>query len=97
MAVTNAYSSPLEKLRLLIASRADVNAQDNDGRTALMFAMYGSLSWNDTDRAFPERAEMVSLLREAGPRTDLRDTSGLTALDDLDIEARVYTYQKSPA
>ena len=97
MAVSNAYSSPLEKLRLLIAARADVNAQDNDGHTTLMFAMYGSLSSNDTDRAFLQRADLVSLLREAGARTDLRDTSGLTVFDYLDIEARLYPYQKSAA
>ena len=52
MAVSNPYSSPLEKLRLLIAARADVNAQDNDGHTALMFAMYGSLIYNDTTADF---------------------------------------------
>jgi len=97
MAVTNAYSSPLEKLRLLIAARADVNAQDNDGHTALMFAMYGSLIYNDTDRGFLERAELVSLLREAGARTDLRDTSGLTVFDYLDIESRLSPYKKSQA
>src|SRR6266700_2451267 len=97
MAVSNAYSSPLEKLRLLIAARTDTNAQDNDGHTTLMFAMYGSLIYNDTDRGFLERAELVSLLREAGARTDLRDASGLTVFDYLDTEARAYPYQKSPA
>jgi hypothetical protein len=60
-----------------------------------MFAMYGSLIFNDTDRGFLERAELVSLLREAGARTDLRDASGLTVFDYLDEEARLLPQHRS--
>ena len=93
MAVSAAYSSAPEKFRLLAAARADVNAQDTDGHTALMFAMYGSLG--SSDRGFLERAELVSLLREAGARTDLVDGAGLTVFDYLDEEAAGYPYGKS--
>jgi hypothetical protein len=95
MAIGHAYSAPLDKLRLLLAARADTNAQDNDGHTTLMFAMYGSLGYNDTDRGFLERAELVSLLREAGTRTDLRDASGLTVFDYLGEEARLLPQHRS--
>ncbi len=81
--------------RVLIAARTDTNAQDNDGHTTLMFAMYGSLIYNDTDRGFLERAELVSLLREAGARTDLRDAAGLSVFDYLDEEAKRYPYNRS--
>jgi hypothetical protein len=95
MAVSTIYREALEKLRLLIAARADTNAQDNDGHTGLMFAMYGSLGYEDTDRGFLERVELVSLLREAGARTDLRDAAGLTVFDYLDEEAKRYRYNRS--
>jgi len=95
MALGNVFSSPLERLRLLLAARVDVNAQDNDGHTTLMFAMYGALSDEDTSRIFLERAEFVTLLRDAGARTDLRDASGRTVFDYLDIEAGPYPYRKS--
>src|SRR5437899_1563907 len=87
MALANVYSSPLESLRLLIGARADVNAQDSDGHTTLMFATYGALSDEDTSRMFLERADLMNLLREAGARTDLREASGRTVFDHLDLQA----------
>jgi hypothetical protein len=94
MAVTGAYSSSPEKFRLLLAAGADVNVQDLDGHTALMFAMCGALIYEPTAPGFLQRAELISLMREAGARTDLRDAKGLTALDYLNEEARLYPQQK---
>jgi ankyrin repeat protein len=94
MAVSGAYSSAPEKFRLLLAARADVNVQDHDGHTALMFAMYGALVANDDSPSFLQRLELISLLRAAGARTDLRDARGVTALGYLDEEARLYPQQK---
>src|SRR2546428_180235 len=93
MAVSAAYSSAPEKFRLLAATRADVNAQDTDGHTALMFAMYGSLG--SSDRGFLERAELVSLLREAGARTELVDRAGLSGFRYVDEGAAGYPYRSS--
>jgi len=97
MAVTNAYSAPLEKLRLLLEARADVNVQDSDGHTPLMFAMYGSLIWNGQDRQFLERVDSISLMRKEGARTDLQDSSGLSVFDYLDEEARRYAVKGDQA
>lgn len=97
MAVASAYSSSPEKFRLLLAAGADVNVQDIDGHTALMFAMYGALASDDTSPSFLQRAELISLMRAAGARTDLRDRRGLTALGYLDEEARIYPQQEIEA
>lgn len=97
MAVPLAYSSSPEKFRLLVSGGADTNAQDNDGHTLLMFAMYGSLIHNDTDRGFAERTELVSLMRVAGARTDVRDATGLTVFDYLDEETKRLPEKQSQA
>jgi hypothetical protein len=94
MAVAGTYTSAPEKFRLLLAAGADVNVQDNDGHTALMFVMYGALGVNDTSPSFLQHAELISLMRAAGARTDLRDAKGLTALGYLDVEASIYPQQK---
>jgi uncharacterized protein len=86
MAAAGAYSAATEKSRLLIAAGGDVNMQDLDGHTALMFAMYGAL--------FLQRAELISLMRAAGARTDLRDAKRFTALDYLEEEARISPQRK---
>jgi hypothetical protein len=95
MGVVSAYYFPAEKLQLLIPARVDINAQDVDGHTALMFAMYGSLIYNPTDKGFLDRVALVTLMREAGARPELRDATGLTALDYLEREAKIYPQQKA--
>jgi uncharacterized protein len=95
MAAAGAYSAAPEKSRVLLTAGADVNMQDLDGHTALMFAMYGSLGYNDTSPSFLQRAELISLMRTAGARTDLRDAKSLTAFDYLDEEARLYPQHKA--
>ena len=53
--------------------------QDVDGHIAL------------TALGFLQRLELISLMRAAGARTDLRDAKGLTAFDYLDEEARLFS------
>jgi len=91
MAVSGAYSSKAEKARLLIAAGADVNAQDRNGRTALMFAMFGILSWSGSPRGISEELALITVLRQAGARTNIRDVSGLTVFDYLDAEVKIYS------
>jgi hypothetical protein len=90
-----ALSAPLEKLKLLLAARADINAQDHEGHTALMFAMYGLLTSEDGDRQFREKVELISAMRQAGARTDVHDAAGLTVFDYLDEEGRRYADKKN--
>src|SRR5215471_3877070 len=86
MAAAGAFSAAPEKSRVLLAAGADVNMQDIEGHTPLMFAMYAAL--------FLQRAELISLMRAAGARTDLKDAKGFTALDYLDEEAGIYPQRK---
>jgi ankyrin repeat protein len=71
-----------EKLRLLIDAGADVNAQDNNGQTALMFEVYRAIRNNSTVLN-AEEVEIVSRMRKAGARTDVPDANGRTVLDHL--------------
>ena len=71
---------------MLLTAGADVNMQDLEGHSALMFAMYAAL--------FLQRSELISVMRAAGARTDLRDAKGLTVFDYLDEEARIYPQRK---
>lgn len=63
-----AENGTVEMVKLLVAHKADVNAQDRDGITALMKAI--------AQRNLP----MVELLLDAGADIDARDRRGHTAL-----------------
>jgi ankyrin repeat protein len=61
-------SGELLDVKRLIEKGADVNAKDNEGITALMYAV-----------AF-EHPEMVKLLIDAGADVNAKDNEGITAL-----------------
>lgn len=63
-----ALQGQLETIRLAIDEKMDVDAADDQGRTALMFA------------SFNGHAPVVQLLLKAGATADRRDAAGRTAL-----------------
>ena len=56
-------------LKVIIDKGADVNAQDNDGKTALMYAIEG------------KNQEYVKLLIDSGANIKLIDQNGFTIID----------------
>jgi uncharacterized protein len=70
MAAATGYPDPEEKISLLAAAGCDINAQDEEGATALMLAV--SSPWD---------VENVTALLKLGAKTSVRDKHGLTALD----------------
>jgi len=63
-------------IRVLLEAGADANAQDDDGQTALMYAI-NQLAIYPSNRL----GDIVALLRDHGARTDIRDMRGLTVFD----------------
>ena len=59
----------LESVQVLLSAGAQVNVQDKNGMTPLMWAA----RWGDTQR--------VEALVKAGAKVDARDNAGKTALD----------------
>ena len=58
----------VEMVQLLIKSKADLNARDNIGRTALMLAVVGT------------RTDSVKTLIDSGADVNIKDAQGDTAL-----------------
>lgn len=63
-----ALSGRIEEVKSLLRQGTNVNATDNDGRTALMLA------------AFNGHTDIVKILFDLGARVDVRDIVGRTAL-----------------
>jgi hypothetical protein len=93
MSAASSFYSPLDRVKLLIANGADVNAQDKNGKTVLMQLMNGALT---NGRMYEERTQLCSLLRSAGARTDLRDAAGLTVFDLLAEQLAPYIAPPQP-
>lgn len=68
-----------EVLRVLLCYKADVNKQDNKGKTVLHYFANLKEKYNgvNCDEAF----KMIALLLEHGARITIMDNKGLTALD----------------
>ena len=62
-------------LRMLIEAGADLNAKDDSGETALMYAAY----YDDP--------EAVEVLLKAGAETDIKDEDGKTAYDMIEDQS----------
>lgn len=68
---TNSYDNVRQVWDVLLPV-SDVNLQNNDGQTALMILVEGSVGENEVK---------VQRLLDAGARTDIKDAGGKTALD----------------
>jgi hypothetical protein len=74
------------EVKSLIEAGADPNAQDNNGQTAITFALSRLLA--NSGPRIEARLAMITAMRSAGARADLRDIYGLTAIDRLDAQAQ---------
>lgn len=71
--INSSVFSNVETVKLLIDSGADVDAQDERGRTALMFSCVSV--------CYPEKSlEITKVLIECGANVNLRSATGFTAL-----------------
>jgi hypothetical protein len=78
-----------ERVRNLQQAGGDINAQDSNGQTALMFAAEHILGWDSRETTFRERMENLTYLRTIGSRADLEDKWGRTALDQIEEQAGI--------
>jgi ankyrin repeat protein len=74
------------EVKSLIEAGADPNAQDNNGQTAITFALSRLLA--NSGPRIEARLAMITAMRSAGARADLRDIYGLNAIDRLDAQAQ---------
>jgi len=86
MLMLAAASGVLTAVDQVLQGHPNVNAQDQNGRTALMAASWG----NDSTKS-PEidRARVVRILLEAGAGPNVRDEDGNTALIDTTEDSKV--------
>ena len=72
-------------VRVLLAAHADVNARNNDGQTALIYAAGENKEpFSSEKSANPEIERVVKALLAAGADATIADNSGKTALDYSD-------------
>lgn len=73
-----AYTGKLEMVIALIKGGSDVNMQDSDGQTALMYAILGDTNWPHKPLD-PVRKKIILALLDAGADASLADGNGLDA------------------
>lgn len=73
-----AYAGKLELVLALIKGGADVNMQDSDGQTALIYAILGDQSWPHKPLD-PVRKKIILALLDAGANALLDDKNDLNA------------------
>ena len=59
-------------LQMLVAARAKLDARNNEGQTALMFAIQGSRPW---------KLESVGFLLKSGANVNIKDNEDITPLE----------------
>ena len=77
MAASTGIRFAEENIQMLVAAGADLNAQDHDGNSALMLAAGSAFTLR-----LPNPEEIAFLIG-AGARRNLRNTSELTAADNI--------------
>lgn len=73
-----AYTGKLEMVVALIKGGADVNMQDSDGQTALMYTILGDLNWPHKPLDTVRKKIILALL-DAGADASIADNNGLDA------------------
>lgn len=73
-----AFSGKLEIVIALLHSGADVNAQDSDGQTALIYAILGDINWPHSPLN-STRKKIIQALLDYGANPNIRDDNGLDA------------------
>jgi ankyrin repeat protein len=94
MAASAAFQDRAAMLRQIVGAGGEVQAQDKNGQTALMFAttgIVGMATLSETDARYSDYSDAVSYLMTAGARVDVADVNGFTVLDQLDHLAKTAT------
>ena len=79
--VSDCWNFSKECLESILAARADVNACDNDGRTALMYAVYDYNRNAINESRIKNFIYVIDRLLKAGADKSIKDNSGKTAFD----------------
>jgi hypothetical protein len=80
--VVRMYEDQKKKIKYLLSQRGiQVNAQDRQGRTALIYSALELLPSYYTNLAYELRLETIKLLLRKGANKTIRDSSGKTACD----------------
>ncbi|MDX8291171.1 M48 family metallopeptidase [Metabacillus indicus] len=77
-----AYENDVARANELIEEGKDLNTQDEAGRTALMYALIGSMD-GEYEEEFENYDEMIALLLENGANPDLMSEEGDIATVDI--------------
>jgi ankyrin repeat protein len=79
--VSDCWNFSIECLESILAAGADVNARDNDGKTALIHAVYVYNKDLVNEFRVKNFVYVVDRLLKAGTDKSIKDNSGKTAFD----------------